>query len=347
MQIDPNEAESLDLGPGKASRAFQSMKNAQASTCSLTGRPYQNCQACRQLWRQQRAAAAVQNVLGLKAADSACVVQESYLDEESIRHYRQHKQQEEEEQRHRQQEQAAAGAVSDEVSACAVCMDVPGGPILWHLPSVCMHSDDSISTSTTGPGTCIPCVAQDAAYKAPESGTVRETGYPYDRERSGGASSEEEISEYGEQLGPTCSVLPVRADCRQTGGSGLADGASGCSSQQTPSFAYVRLPDPSPVLHYHACSRPRVWRPATLSTSRCVKSPAPQRLSVRAAEKKQREAALGRVRWCLPLLSLHPKAQCLLCLQLENSCSKRLGLCALCCSACALVTVVGFQHEQH
>ena len=121
MQIDPNEAESLDLGPGKASRAFQSMKNAQASTCSLTGRPYQNCQACRQLWRQQRAAAAVQNVLGLKAADSACVVQESYLDEESIRHYRQHKQQEEEEQRHRQQEQAAAGAVSDEVCLHALC----------------------------------------------------------------------------------------------------------------------------------------------------------------------------------------------------------------------------------
>ena len=46
-------------------------------------------------------------------------MQESYLDEESIRHRQQHKAQEEEEQRHRQQEQAAEGGVSDEV--CCVC----------------------------------------------------------------------------------------------------------------------------------------------------------------------------------------------------------------------------------
>jgi hypothetical protein len=119
------------------------MKNAQASSaCShadwqavtlvpwhaLAGR-----QQWRQPWRQQA------DVLGLAGAESACTVQESYLDEESIRHFRQHKQREEEEQRHRQEEQASTGAVSDEVCLHAPCACVYQGVNL-NLPSVCMHS---------------------------------------------------------------------------------------------------------------------------------------------------------------------------------------------------------------
>jgi hypothetical protein len=157
-QGEPGEepAQDLDLGPGRASSAFQDMKNAQESYAE----------------RPRREAAREPEGAGEKV-----------------------------------------GGPPSSLRRAASSTNLVGGRVpswgqagLKECPPAPSPSCFAATSAT---------LWQDAAESAPESGTLRQEAYPYERERSGATSSEDDVNEYGEGLG--CDDFPVKQDCSRHG----------------------------------------------------------------------------------------------------------------------------------